>query len=198
MLNITITKTPVIIISGARSGSTVLGEYLANKNNLTYYNEPNMNSIVFDKFISEFNSTDNFVLKIMANMVVSDDYPSIVKNKIFGDSCYKIKLIRNNVYEQIASFYISRNRNTWIYTQYNIHVYQSAVNIIIDYREIIHCIKWIIYQNKILTDLNSDVTVYYEDFPILDSEFKKTPRPKNYDQLIEIISRLYSTRIGDS
>lgn len=184
---ITIPKWPVVIFAGPRTGSTALGEYIANTYNTMYYNEPNLRSEEMQKFVDNFISADNFVLKIMAEMLGNDQYPKHIMEKMLGDKCFKIKLTRKNIVEQIASFYTCRNRKTWVYDETN-YKHWNETYIDIDHTEIDHSIKWVSYQNKLLDTVAADISLTYEDLPIMESTFKKTPRPANYNELIDLIS----------
>jgi LPS sulfotransferase NodH len=196
MLNIEITKFPIIIISSARCGSTVLGEHLANKHNLTFYNEPDLfaknssDSNEFLQFINACYAKNDYVLKVMSDIIESNIYPTDTKLRILSDSCYKIKIIRNKIVEQIASFYIARNRGKWAYTDVNVNKDKFTMDIVLNINEINHCIKRITYQNNIVKSTETDLTLVYEDFSGIESRFKKTPQPRNYDELLDNISRL--------
>lgn len=198
MIDINVTKFPIVIISSARCGSTVLGEYLANKHNLTFYNEPdlfardlsNIRHNEFLQFINQDYKKNDYVLKVMSDIIESNIYPTDTKLRILSNSCYKIKIIRNKIAEQIASFYIARNRGNWAYTNVNVNEDKFNMDIALNINEITHCIKRITYQNNIVKSLETDLTLVYEDFSGIESRFKKTPQPRNYDELLDNISRL--------
>ena len=141
----------------------------------------------FLQFQTKFNTKNDYVLKIMADMIESKIYSDDIKSMIHSDRCYKIKIIRNNIVEQIASFYIYKNRNVWSYTDNNVDDYQYTLDIPINIEEMNNCIKWIIYQNNIIKNLKTELTLFYEDFSEVNSIFKKTPRPSNYDVLLKNI-----------
>lgn len=184
---ITISKWPVVIFASPRTGSTVLGEHIANTHNTLYYNEPNMRPDEMKKFVCNFELDNNFVLKIMAEMLGNDQYPKHIMEKILSNKCFKIKLNRKNIVEQIASFYTCRNRKTWVYDEIN-HKHWNNTYIDINHAEIEHSIKWVTYQNKLLDKVIADISLCYEDLPTIESTFKKTPRPTNYNELIGLIS----------
>lgn len=182
-----ITKWPVVIFASPRTGSTALGEYIANTHNMLYYNEPNMRPDEMKTFVSNFTVDNNFVLKIMAEMLGNNQYPIHIMEKMLSNECFKIKLTRKNIVEQIASFYTCRSRKIWVYDE-AVYNYWGDTRIDIDHTEIEHSIKWVIYQNKLLDKVIADISLSYEDLPKIESTFKKTPRPINYNELIEIIS----------
>jgi LPS sulfotransferase NodH len=186
MFDLEINKLPILIVASPRTGSTILGEYIANTYNILYYNEPDISPEKLKKFVENFMLGNNFVLKIMANMLVNNQYPKHIIEKMLGNECFKIKITRKDIIEQIASFYTCRNRKTWTYNETNYNDWVDTY-IDIDYSEIKHSIKWIIYQNKFLENLKVDVSLSYEDLPIIKNEYKKTPRPKNYADLMNKI-----------
>jgi LPS sulfotransferase NodH len=189
---ITIPKWPVVIFASPRTGSTVLGEYLSNIHNTLYYNEPNLHPEEMKKFLNNFTLENNFVLKIMAEMIRNRQYPAYIMEKMLSNNCFKIKLTRKNVVEQIASFYTCRNRKIWGYDENNYKNWNNT-NIDIDYPEIKYSIRWVTYQNKLLDHIVADISLSYEDLPTMESRSKKTPRPANYNELIDIISNFNTT-----
>ena len=161
-----ITKWPVVIFAGPRTGSTALGEHLASIYNTIYYNEPNMRPEEMKTFVSNFTIDTNFVLKIMAEMLANEQYPKHIMEKMLSNECFKIKLTRKNIVEQIASFYTCRNRKTWVYDEADYNQWGDT-RIDINRAEIEHSIKWVTYQNKLLDKVIADISLSYEDLPII-------------------------------
>ena len=190
-----ISKWPVIIFASPRTGSTILGEHIANIHNALYYNEPNMRPEEMKTFLNNFTLDNKFVVKLMAEMLGNDQYPNHIMKKMLSNECFKIKLTRKNIVEQIASFYTSRNRKTWVYDETNYNQWNNTC-IDINYPEIEHSIKWVSYQNKLLDKVVADISLSYEDLPTIESTFKKTPKPTNYPLLVDIIKQLYGSRVG--
>jgi hypothetical protein len=147
------------------------------------------------KFVSNFTLNNNFVLKIMAEMLDNNQYPKNILEKMLSDKCFRIKLTRKNIVEQIASFYTCRNRKTWVYNEADYYRW-GVTSIDINHSEIEHSINWVTYQNKLLDKVIADISLSYEDLPTIESTFKKTPRPINYNELTDLIKQLYSSRIS--
>ena len=186
MINFEINKFPVLIVASPRTGSTALGEYIANTYNALYYNEPNMHPEEMKKFVKNFILDNNFVLKILPDMLKNGQYPKHIMKKMLSSECFKIKLTRKNIIEQIASFYTCRNRKTWTYTETNCKNWIDNY-IDIDQQEIKQSTIWVIGQNNLLKQFKSDISLDYEDLSIIESVYKKTPRPLNYIDLINKI-----------
>ena len=188
---ININKFPVVIFAGARTGSSALGEYISKKYNLVYFNEPDMRpSTWMIDFVNYNQSSNNYVVKLMGDRILGNRYSGDVLNKMLSDSCYKIKILRKNKIEQIASFYIARARDKWVYTTYDSGdysaLYDSPVSILKE--DIKFAIKYLDGQQKILDNITTDTSLYYEDLHTLDTSYNKTPQPINYNELLNAIA----------
>ena len=189
---ININKFPVIIFAGARTGSSALGEYISKKYNLVYFNEPDMrpDSWMID-FINYSQTSNSYIVKLMGDRIIGDYYPPDIIKKILSDNCYRIKISRKNKVEQIASFYIAKARDRWVYTTHSCNEYEvfqtNPVTILND--DIKFAVTYLDKQQKILDGIESDILLYYEDLPILDTSYDKTPQPSNYIDLIEAIKK---------
>lgn len=184
---INVNKFPIIIISSPRTGSTILSEYLSEKYKLKLFLEPDENKSIVDEFNSYVESKNtNFILKFHARNF------SFFKNlEIFSDS-YLISIERKNKIDQIASHYIARARNRFVY---NNEDYLMNDNIDVNLLDIVINCESVYKSNKALSNLNLkfDSKLFYEDLNFkdlsYDSKFIKTPKPSNYDFLIEKISK---------
>jgi hypothetical protein len=85
----------------------------------------------------------------------------------------------------------------WIYTEAD-SVYKdlTTINIEFDLLKIRHSASRVLHDNDILSKISTDVELYYEDFTDILSPIKKTPLPANYDSLVDIIKKLYGSRIN--
>ena len=201
---INITKSPVIIFASPRTGSTALGYHLSSQTNLRFFCEPSNDESSLKEFV-EYNRTENnYILKLIGSSIVQ--YPDNIQKKILSNDVFKIKITRRNFIKQIASHYIAMSRNRWHYINWDFEedddTYEKfkTTDIIIDNASINFSIASILYEKKIINKIATDVELYYEEFIKFNSaEFnsvtEKTPRPKNYDDLLEIISNNYEQKL---
>ena len=110
---------------------------------------------------------------------------------MLSDKFYKIKLCRKDKIKQIASYYIARIREQWGYYDNDIKV-KFYEPIELDLKKIKRAITIIKYNNRVIDNLDTDITLYYEDLKEFDQSSLITPKPKNYNSLINIITHFYS------
>jgi len=200
-----INKWPVIIFASPRTGSNALLHHITNLNtDIKYYIEP-APDFCLEEFIQQ--SNNRHAIKIIVSHI--SNYPETLKKYIFSNDNFKIKLNRKNVVEQIASFYLARNRKIWTYytattTLKNrtlggvINDFSSEEIININLEEIKYCIIHMLECNKLCSEIDVNLELYYEDFVNFITPTKKTPKPKNYNELVSIIQDLYSSGIYQS
>lgn len=182
-----INKFPIIIVSSPRTGSTILAEYISKKYNLKLFSEPDENKDITQEFYSYIKTKNNsFVLKFHAR-----NFSFYENLDIFANS-YLISIQRKNIVEQIASHYVARARNKFIYNKENVeHNEIMDVNL---FDIVVNCEK-VYVANKALREvkLNFDKKVFFEDLNLQElghnSKFMITPKPKNYDYIIEKIAK---------
>jgi len=195
-MNINITKYPVVIFASPRTGSNAIGHHITNSNPGTlYYSEP-APDFQLAQFIAQ--SKNKHVLKIIVDHIPT--YPATLTEYIFSDQNFKIKLRRKDIIEQIASYYIALIRNVWVYWGENrnnlsqfeksITEFQTSDLIMLDEEKINICIKHILESNKIAESIIADLELCYEDIIQFNSKTKPTPRPANYQDLVNIITKL--------
>jgi hypothetical protein len=194
-----ITKRPIIIISGPRTGSTALAHHVASLYPTTrFFNEPNFTPPLMEKFInySIANKKNDYILKLLGTSL--NLYPADTIATIFSNETFKIKISRKNIIEQIASHYVADFRNMWIYNEIdaNTHNELTTTNIEFDLLKIRRSIARVKHDNSIVSKISADIELFYEDFTEFLSPTKKTPIPANYDSLITVISNLYSPGIS--
>ena len=186
-----ITKTPILILASPRTGSTVLGEYiktLCNKN-LRYFIEPEYEG---PRAVKEFESfckqSKEFIIK--CHLVNLSKYDTSVSSYLLENS-FKIRIKRKNFVKQVASLYIAHKRNLkW---HYSTHELGLVYLIPIDTLHIQKCIHYIANANEILDNAPYvfDMDLIYEDLPpIYNNNYCITPKPKNYDKLLDVIQQL--------
>jgi hypothetical protein len=180
---INIPKFPVVIIASPRTGSGALSNHLRNiYAPITEFNEPDKNNKM-EEFLKFYQSEMHWILKILVSSV--DQYPDM----ILSNKCFKIKNLRKNVVDQIASHYVATKRSKWIYFSDTVsnETYNDLIDIDLD--AIDTSIKWIQYDNKCLELIKTDITVYYEDIEKYQSFTEPTPKPQNYNEVIETIKQ---------
>ena len=206
-----INKLPVVIIASPRTGSSALVYHISNTYNLSRITEPYMITSDFLKLSKESqywnlyhrkklsthlkNANDKFVVKLMLNEItIFSPYESILQK-----DCFKIKLTRSSIIEQIASAYIAdmikKNHS------YDNETFDDFI-VKIDTLKLINTIEAITNTNFIINNLNLeyDLDLRYEDLGLIentmDSEGKSlvvNKKPNNYDEILSTIKKLIST-----
>jgi LPS sulfotransferase NodH len=187
-----ITKTPILILSSPRTGSTVLGSHLRTLYDVPYFREPDQHGDEqMTDFRNYFSQSKNFILKchhIYLNRYGSDATKYLIEN------AYKIRIRRKNIVEQIASYYVAIQRVKFGFTHKNELNLVDTVDI--DIMKIKKHIFYINYANLVLNSstINFDLDLYYEDLPkINDAGYYVVPKPTNYNELLSIITELVAS-----
>jgi len=188
----TINKTPILILSTPRTGSSVLGAYiklLCNKD-ITYFQEPDYSGQEeIDKFQNYFNSSKDFILK--CHFIHLDRYGTDV-SKYLLDNAYKIRIRRKDFVKQVASLYIAEARNNSWHFQ-NPEQLNLIDTVDINTAKIKQSILFLKYANYKLdrAPINFDLDLYYEDLPTInDAGYYIAPKPSNYNELLDTIKNL--------
>ena len=185
-----ITKTPILIISSPRTGSSVLGSYLQTLYDVPYFKEPDYTGgKEMTDFYDYFSQSKNFILKI--HYIHLNRYRSDITNYLI-ENAYKIRIRRKNIVEQIASFYIATERGLrWHFRNTDQLNLVDTLNI--DIAKIKQNILYIKYANYKLKSapINFDLDLYYEDLPeMTDAGYYIVPKPSNYNELLSTITEL--------
>lgn len=200
---IVIEKFPVVLFANFRTGSTVLGNYLANKYDLTYFAEParpavphpslgvhhNGVNLNFYNFYHHSNS-NRFLVKFMPQQI---NALNPYKDLLFGNS-FKIKLTRQNKIDQIASLYISKKQKKFAQFVNSSNVNEYSVEI--DHSMLISSINTITNQNFMLEHLNItyDYECTYESLGYIpDQVYEKTIYPVNYSEIKDQICNILAS-----
>jgi hypothetical protein len=204
---IEVTKWPVIIIATPRSGSTELAFQLWKEYNLKRYPtefqniysdssidhltetikcfpEPNKDDSHYD-FVNTINSgNSDYIAKFMVDQI--GNYSPL--DKLLESDCFKIRLLRENLEDQIVSLYIARVRNNWHQFSVDVAEYEVPVDVTL-LRECIVNIKFVDTQLR-NAQIDFDVTVTYETMKFGESVdcFKITP-PTNVNKIRDIVRR---------
>jgi hypothetical protein len=188
MLDFEIIKFPIIIIATPRTGSTAFANHLASKYpNLKLYLEPDNIPEELSDFLNYAKNNNDFILKVLVGSLVR--YPMWFKIKLYTGIHYSIKLKRRSLIEQVASHYIAKNRNIWVYHKKNFDKWQNKIQgpINIDESAIKKTIKSVKSYIDYINPLVCDNTFFYEDMVNLNCQEIKTPKPTNYIDLINKI-----------
>jgi LPS sulfotransferase NodH len=187
-----ITKTPILILSSPRTGSTVLTAYIKSmcEKDIGYFQEPDYHGQPeIDKFNKYFVNSKNFILK--CHFIHLHRYGTTVSEYLL-DNAYKIRIRRKDFVKQIASFYIARARNNcWHYQNNETINLVDTISINTTYIK-----QYIIYLKNANYKLehasvNFDLDLYYEDLPAINNAgYYIAPKPVNYDELLDTITKL--------
>jgi hypothetical protein len=138
----------------------------------------------FQKFLRICNQPQPYVIKFHA---YNYRFYKELDPKIKANDCYLIRLKRQNVIEQIASSYIAAVRNKGYYT-INDEIVDETI--VIDRKKIKLAINAILKHNQARDNFDAkfDKEMILEDIEFNDSFMIKTPKPSNYQELIEQIN----------
>jgi hypothetical protein len=182
-----VNKLPVVVIGPPRSGSSVICRQLTNDLNIPGYNDVTYSTdkTEFDKFAELIQSTNEYVIKCHAADLVN--YPKFLLDKINNRETYNIKVVRQDKVAQLASVYLSEVRRIYSYEKLNLSNYNETIRI-----EKTRITKCLIRMHKNYTELEElnvifDKIVNYEDYVYDLGTTVATPKPKNYNELINII-----------
>lgn len=190
-MSINITRWPVVVYTNYRSGSSIFSKDLAHKHNVPLFVEPIRSDARLKNFLYQYHSgIDKFVLKIMPDQVKELKETE----EILNSNCFRIKLTRRNIIDQITSYYIASITDKWGQTEETIDSYNVKIDLNV-LRKVIDVIK---FNNQMLdeSNLNFDHVVYYEDlnFSDITNWFYKTTSPNNIDIIKKIVTRIYEQR----
>lgn len=177
-MNYTISKFPIVMFTTPRTGGNHFATFLGIKHNLKIFLEPEIHDL--DSFFSYSKNNNNYILKVHAERLTS--YPA----SILSEYSYKIRLRRRNLIEQHASNYVARKQNVWAYTTDDLHTYKININ----HAELVKSMLTLKHYNQQLENLSIDydLDLFYEDLPNVTSTFKITPKPTNYNELLDVIA----------
>jgi hypothetical protein len=191
-------KLPLLILSTPRTGSTALGVYFQkyfNNVKVNYYPEPDFFHLKgFKEFYDGIEQSKSYIVKIHVHSL--DLYETNVKNFLLSDKTSKVRIRRKSTLDQMVSLYIALYRNnTYHYLDPNNLDLKDTIP-----HDDVKNIDYVIYQikrsNKMIDtiDLKFDLDLYYEDLDLGQTGFYQTPKPINYDQIVESFkNRLLTT-----
>lgn len=191
-MDLNVTTRPIVIVANYRTSSSALSEHIAVNYELpNRFSEPmqwHKAYLTFSEFMDQ-NKTD-FVLKIIADQMDDCQY----YREILSRDCYKIKLLKRDIPEQIASYYVAHKTRKWwqlVEEDRDARVIRSVRS------NLLRAMNIILYNNALLEESNIqfDETIYAEDLPFLEvSKYKVSTKPKNYGAIYAAARELYETR----
>jgi hypothetical protein len=193
IMDLNVEKRPIVIVANFRTKSTALGSYIQNKYNITRFSEPinsHRSALTFSEFMDDGSNT-NFVLKFIADQMDDCKY----YREILAGDCYKIRLLRRNVPEQIASYYIASKTQTFFQKVNEDEIPSCYIKIVRSH--LLRAMNTILNNNALLEESNIqfDETIYSEDLPFLeDTIYVESTKPTNYQAIYDAACRLYETR----
>lgn len=213
MIEIEVDRFPIVIVCSPRTGSTALLDHLCNKYKIPgieeifqgiRYLSSTSNNIRqnvlshrnrYFEFINKKNS--NYIIKLMPTEINGfSKYEQLLKS-----DCFKIRLQRNTVVDQIASFYIANKRKKFHHHDNEI---QLAYTVEIDMLILTDCIERITHSNFLCKNLpfKYDYDLFYEQIGFIPDTYTDyrssnhvyNRKPDNYEEICEEIKKL----IGDN
>lgn len=198
MIDINVTKFPIVILANYRTGSSALAINIAKKYSLKFFLEPchndNIAELDFHKmefvrfYTQHFN--DNFLIKFMPSQISCfNPYEEILsKNK------FLIKLRRRNKIEQIASFYIANKRKKFFKLKTEkIEKYLLEINTF----DLTQCCITVIRNDFFLEKLpyEEDMNLFYEDLGFIsNTDHVLSDQPENMEEIKEEIRKILRWR----
>ena len=176
-------KLPIVIVATARSGSTSLGLALARHYKVQWLNEPYHFPDTAHQLSAHHVNKIPYVTKFLIHQLPALE----IHQTILNSDCFKIKLLRNNLVDQIVSLYIGEQTNNWSQQELSIPDYTVAL----DSQSMFRTVFNVCYNNKKLENLkiNFDLELSYENLNFKETSEKikfKTSPPTNINDIIEL------------
>lgn len=189
-------QLPILILSTPRTGSTVLGEYLKLKYNISqFFIEPDYvkhaNAGEMTRLNDLFRTSKKFILKFHYFRIHLYD-KEIIDYMLYN--AYKIRIRRKDFVKQVTSFYIAQSRGDKWHFRNNIQLNDT---IIIDTDKINDAIRFLKETNEKLDrcDIKFDEDIWYEDLPNVSmTSFRRTPEPINYNEIVETVKNILNKK----
>jgi len=158
---ISVTKYPVLVLGAPRTGTTVIsGRILkCNPEIKAWFFEPNNNQDKFQKFLEYSKNNNDYLIKLQGIPLAT--YPTWFLDKLYSKNMYVIKMNRQNVINQITSFYIATVRKKWFYSMDDDSRFVPD-EIKIDTKLIEWSIEVIKKENAIVDSIEADMSIAYE------------------------------------
>jgi LPS sulfotransferase NodH len=183
----TINRLPIIIVANYRTGSSALGRHLAERHAVDWIAEPYHFPERRTRLQQHCANNTPYVAKIIVDQLLELD----VHQTALHSQCFKIRLIRDNLVEQVVSYYIASQKNQW----------RQAVPIIPSYEVPVDVATMELVANKIISNnvllrnlpIKFDLDLSYEalNFDELPQKANyKTTQPTNRDTIVELAKQV--------
>lgn len=183
---------PVLITGLARSGTTALLYHLEKHYpGIPLFNEPNNQRETRDAFLKHLKTNKPYMAKI-----IWWHYKDFYDKGFIPENVFVIKCERLDIFKQIASSYISKERNRWDYKDpYELDSFQMKQPIKIKEKQIFDLAYHFIVGRAKMAKMKAHETVYYEEMGFLETtgDHLITPKPSNYDEIIDKIKTMLDT-----
>jgi hypothetical protein len=180
-------KTPILIVSNYRTGSSAYSAKLAEEHNLMWFAEPHLYPKLYYKLLSLMNTTERgFIVKFMSDQIEQYD----IYKKLLRSDSYKIKLLRRDTEAQILSHYVATCTGIWNTVNGN---RPDSYQVKIDLSLLKSSIDIINESRKILDNLECDFdeVIYYEDLGIVTTskyhKLEKLHQTSNIDEIRDVL-----------
>lgn len=180
-----------MVYTSYRTGSTALCDNLSTQTGYKNFDEayhPNQEQKKFrdryNEFVEYKKHKSTFVWKLMPDQIRTNN-----KDDIFTtwNRSYRIKLIRNDIIGQIASWYTCALTDFWHQTASE---KMPRHSLRIDPNIMLACCQRILWNNHQLNKLPENKfhqILAYEDLENIDSVYEPRNRPENYDEILECV-----------
>ena len=181
---------PVLIYTSYRTGSTALADSIATQTNRKNFDEAYHPTLFLERHeeYMEYKKTNtDFVLKIMPDQITEANKDDV--GAMFAQ-CYRIRLVRQDIVAQIASWYISEVTDFWHQTEHK----QMTVDLVpINEEFMLSCCHRILWNNDQVAGFPAeafDVNINYENIPGgIYSQYQPRNRPNNYEEILQLVEQ---------
>lgn len=189
----------ILVIGAPRSGTTALCNYISKKTGFKNLNEIFSVKRKKDRPKSLSDPNQRYVLKLLPEQYTErKTYRSEIEQKL-SDS-FIIILERKDLRAHIISLYVSTITDRWHFlnerdTDEAIKFSHSDIRIDLD---VMHwCLTRVKVNKKWLNEFKKfvHIPVIYEEMGILDSDWQVFPRPKNHQELFEILDNNFGSQL---
>ena len=192
----------IMVITNYRTGSTALCDYIAKKTGLLNCDEVFHHSdaeCYYDRVKDQA-----IVFKVMPDHRFQEQW------KTLASQCYIVGLQRQNIAEQIASLYITKQGRTWHYVKENVfqpnvlgnpdhspfpvlmsnHMPAIKIDRLAVEDECRYILEMYIKYNMYRRFFNTELTYENIKDELAISDYSVYPKPNNYQELIAVIKNL--------
>jgi hypothetical protein len=192
LTKIEICQWPVIVVANYRTASSPFINAIREQFKLgeLAFIEPTSGLHDPSLFLNQYYSNNKkYAIKIIVNQITDlKEYRELLLS-----DCFKIKLTRLDIIDQIVSYYIAKKRNVWFQRPAeNIKQYEIDIDDVV----LTECINTINNNNLLLDSLsiNFNSTYTYEELGYIESAVNNVPTtmPLNFNNIKKRVEELYA------